>query len=579
MLAAIIAGTGMAASAAMSVATGVTQKQTANAAVENAQEASAASHDASKKVVHTLAPAVTGIGDSVQQINERLDRARAQQSKVLQDINLPLVDAVDDTSSQVQGISDKLGSMEGQVSDIQGRMRAFERERQARVQHDAARASEDAKQFSDVRDQIAAKQADSGAHYMRILQDIGALQQKLALSEREAEARETSIAKKLAMTKEERDKEELQRIQQERSKAQQAVEEAIAQAERDRTAASVAAAKRAKEAAERAARIESEFEKQFKASAAQSAKLEDKLQTLNKQITEQAAADARAATEAALAAKKAEEHRAAIEARRVEAEKEETRLLEEQRKAIDRARVERQKMEQKLRAIHYNKKSVRCETNSPIKNGVFRMEDGNLRHYPSPAIAASWDTDWGKAPAIDCTGMAQGEKMAHAQSTLPDNYKVVQKGDRAGGDIEKVSSRTLADCAARCNQLGDVCIGFSHSSTDNRCYPKKETGLDTNYRQNGFQFYTHTGRTAATGASGATEPFMNTSFDRLRGNIENVSSRTLVERAARCDELGPRCVGFSHEQFGSRYYPKKIGGLDTKYTSSSNQLHTHNTRA
>ena len=56
--------------------------------------------------------------------------------------------------------------------------------------------------------------------------------------------------------------------------------------------------------------------------------------------------------------------------------------------------------------------AVRCSVASPIKGGVFRYEGGKLRHYPNPPIAGSWDPNWSKAVAIDCTGIPPGPKMS-----------------------------------------------------------------------------------------------------------------------------------------------------------------------
>ena len=61
--------------------------------------------------------------------------------------------------------------------------------------------------------------------------------------------------------------------------------------------------------------------------------------------------------------------------------------------------------------------SVKCSKNSPVAGGVFRYEGGKLRHYPSPPIANSWDPNWGKPLAIDCTDVPSGPAMAMKGAT------------------------------------------------------------------------------------------------------------------------------------------------------------------
>ncbi len=42
------------------------------------------------------------------------------------------------------------------------------------------------------------------------------------------------------------------------------------------------------------------------------------------------------------------------------------------------------------------------------------MGGTELRHYPNPPIATSWDPDWGTTiKKIDCEGLTEGEKMSY----------------------------------------------------------------------------------------------------------------------------------------------------------------------
>lgn len=52
--------------------------------------------------------------------------------------------------------------------------------------------------------------------------------------------------------------------------------------------------------------------------------------------------------------------------------------------------------------------AIKC-TND--KNKVYRYTNGQLRHYPSPQIASSWDKNWDKFVVKDCRGVTIGAPM------------------------------------------------------------------------------------------------------------------------------------------------------------------------
>jgi len=61
---------------------------------------------------------------------------------------------------------------------------------------------------------------------------------------------------------------------------------------------------------------------------------------------------------------------------------------------------------------------IQCTTNdvgSGVNAAVYRYMGGTeLRHYPNPPIATSWDPDWGTTfKKIDCEGLTEGEKMSY----------------------------------------------------------------------------------------------------------------------------------------------------------------------
>lgn len=62
--------------------------------------------------------------------------------------------------------------------------------------------------------------------------------------------------------------------------------------------------------------------------------------------------------------------------------------------------------------------TVICTTDSPIMGGIFRVVDGKLNYYPSPAILTSWNPNSGNPNSPDalksipsCSGIAQGPNM------------------------------------------------------------------------------------------------------------------------------------------------------------------------
>lgn len=69
--------------------------------------------------------------------------------------------------------------------------------------------------------------------------------------------------------------------------------------------------------------------------------------------------------------------------------------------------------------------SVRCEHASPIEGGVFRYDQGKLRHYPNPTVASTWDREWGQAPSFNCAGIGLGEKMPPRWTPVPGALKQV----------------------------------------------------------------------------------------------------------------------------------------------------------
>jgi hypothetical protein len=61
---------------------------------------------------------------------------------------------------------------------------------------------------------------------------------------------------------------------------------------------------------------------------------------------------------------------------------------------------------------------IQCNANdvgSGVNAAVYRYMGGTeLRHYPNPTIASSWDPDWATTfKKIDCEGLTEGEQMPY----------------------------------------------------------------------------------------------------------------------------------------------------------------------
>ena len=56
--------------------------------------------------------------------------------------------------------------------------------------------------------------------------------------------------------------------------------------------------------------------------------------------------------------------------------------------------------------------SIRCQG---VAHAVFRIVGKEIRVYPSPAIASSWDPTWTKSPTIDCTKFPRSRHAAQGR--------------------------------------------------------------------------------------------------------------------------------------------------------------------
>ncbi|GLE08591.1 hypothetical protein PINS_up019876 [Pythium insidiosum] len=65
--------------------------------------------------------------------------------------------------------------------------------------------------------------------------------------------------------------------------------------------------------------------------------------------------------------------------------------------------------------------AIKCAPNQP---GVFRYTSGLRRLYPSPAIATSWDINWHGAITVDCTTLPRGDDLTYNVGNLVDGQAI-----------------------------------------------------------------------------------------------------------------------------------------------------------
>jgi hypothetical protein len=94
---------------------------------------------------------------------------------------------------------------------------------------------------------------------------------------------------------------------------------------------------------------------------------------------------------------------------------------------------------------------IQCTANdvgSGVNAAVYRYMGGTeLRHYPNPPIATSWDPDWGSTyKKIDCDGLTEGEKMSY-NTTVGDPVQCT--ANDVGSGVNAAVYRVEADNVLR----------------------------------------------------------------------------------------------------------------------------------
>lgn len=72
--------------------------------------------------------------------------------------------------------------------------------------------------------------------------------------------------------------------------------------------------------------------------------------------------------------------------------------------------------------------AIKCDPNRPE---VYRFTGGMRRWYPNPTIASSWDSNWGKFIAVDCSSIPQGPDMTFNQPIISEGQAIKCNADEA----------------------------------------------------------------------------------------------------------------------------------------------------
>jgi hypothetical protein len=140
--------------------------------------------------------------------------------------------------------------------------------------------------------------------------------------------------------------------------------------------------------------------------------------------------------------------------------------------------------------------SVKCGE----AGAIYRYTGGELRHYPNPTIADTWDQHWGNPVVADCAGIPEGAAMGAAP---PSVYSLRERRNVNGHDIRwlnlsdtRSDSKNVSICQQECDKLGPKCRGFVYKTGDNNgCHLKSNFAEGDVFKRStgGFQLFTKQG--------------------------------------------------------------------------------------
>lgn len=130
---------------------------------------------------------------------------------------------------------------------------------------------------------------------------------------------------------------------------------------------------------------------------------------------------------------------------------------------------------------------------------ILRYTGGELRHYPSPEIAGSWDPNWSSPMLVNCEGIPRGAAMESARAPAA-VYTLRERRNVNGHQIRwmdlknsRSDANNVAICQAECDRLGPACRGFVYKTgNDSGCHLKSNFAEEHVFRRKtgGFQLYT-----------------------------------------------------------------------------------------
>ena len=137
MLTALIAGSGVATSAAVALFSGAAQAKASAEASQSLRQADSASADATEEVVKVLAPAVIDLAGSAESLSEQARSSAAKRELAAADLHMPLIEAVDRASKSQKQVAGSTGNVRSKLSKVQGEVKDLE---QAKLGLDNERA-------------------------------------------------------------------------------------------------------------------------------------------------------------------------------------------------------------------------------------------------------------------------------------------------------------------------------------------------------------------------------------------------------------------------------------------------------
>jgi hypothetical protein len=187
-----------------------------------------------------------------------------------------------------------------------------------------------------------------------------------------------------------------------------------------------------------------------------------------------------------------------------------------------------------------------------------------LRHYPNPAIADSWDPDWGSTTeAIDCIGFVKGDDMAMEQSAAdalaarvaaagygkPVRCDTADVGKGAGTAVYRTTGTTTL------RHYPNNDIAQSHDWN----YASKTTGIDCT----GFVLGYDMAMKDTSGAPPGSDPRLKDGINKI-GTYEglNVYEWTWNDIAMTTYGLKGREVGFLTTELDPKYVGKDQYGYE-----------------